>query len=104
MAGRTIVWSKSAQLLFDDVLSYFTSSPNSRNFGKKLHKDVTELTSHLLKFPDLGKAVENSDYREFIIGNYSLFYKVLDAHIFIAIFWDNRRNPELIKMELSKAF
>lgn len=102
MAGRIIVWSKSAEVVFDDVLFFYASSPTSRNFGKKLHKKVTEVTHNLLKFPDLGKAVENSDYREFIIDNYSLFYKVLDKYIFIAVFWDNRRNPELIQAEFLK--
>ena len=61
-----------------------------------------KLTFHLLKFPELGKAVELSDYRVFIIDNYSLFYKVLETEIFIALFWDNRRSPDLFLSELSK--
>lgn len=102
MAGRIIAWSKRAEISFDAILFYYASNPKSSKYGKKLLKKVTELTLLLLEFPDLGKMVQNSDYREFIIDNYSLFYKVFETEIYIAVFWDNRRNPELIKSELSK--
>lgn len=102
MDGRVIIWSKRAELSYDDILLYYSSNTKRSKYGKKLHKKVTELTFNLLKFPELGKAVEQSDYRVFVIDNYSLCYKILDSKIFIALFWDNRRSPDLFLSELSK--
>ena len=102
MDGRVIIWSKRAELYYDDVLLYYSSNSKRSNYGRKLHKKVTELTFLLLKFPELGKAVEHSDYRVFIIDNYSLYYKVLEKEIFIALFWDNRRSSDLFLSEVSK--
>ena len=102
MDGRVIIWSKRAELYYDDTLLYYSSNTKRSKYGKKLHKKVTELTFHLLKFPELGKAVEHSDYRVFIIDNYSLYYKVMETEIFIALFWNNRRSSDLFLSELSK--
>jgi plasmid stabilization system protein ParE len=102
MDGRVIIWSKRAELSYDDILLYYSSNTKRSKYGKKLHKKVTELTFNLLKFPELAKAVEHSDYRVFVIDNYSLYYKILESEIFIALFWDNRRSPDLFLSELSK--
>lgn len=97
MDGRVIIWSKKASSIFDETLSFFKNH-NSQS----LHEKVKSLTLRLLMFPHLGKPVENTNIRQFIIENYSIYYCVFEAEILIVLFWDNRRNPELLESELGK--
>jgi hypothetical protein len=59
MDGRVIIWSKRAELSYDDILLYYSSNTKRSKYGKKLHKKVTELTFNLLKFPELGKLLNS---------------------------------------------
>lgn len=97
MDGRVIIWSKKASSIFDETLSSFKI-----HNSKSLHDKVRSLTLKLLIFPYLGKPVQNTNIRQFIIENYSIYYCVFEKEILIVLFWDNRRSPELLEKELRK--
>tara|TARA_R100000789_G_C2987675_1_gene145211 strand:- start:106 stop:267 length:162 start_codon:yes stop_codon:yes gene_type:complete len=40
------------------------------------------------------KATDFKDVRVASLGNFSIYYKVLNKHIIIVAFWDNRQNPK----------
>jgi plasmid stabilization system protein ParE len=99
MAGKKIVWSKKASIVFDETLSYYIFRNKNAIYSKKLNDKINKALQNLVKFPFLGKPTDNPYYRELIIADYSVFYKVLDTEIFIAVFWDNRQNPDLLVKE-----
>ena len=45
------------------------------------------------------KATDFKNVRVASLGNFSIYYKVLDKEIIITAFWDNRQDPkELLKI------
>jgi plasmid stabilization system protein ParE len=101
MAGKKIVWSKKASIIFDEVLSYYIERNKSDSYSKKLYSKVNKAVANLIKFPFLGKITDNPDCRALVIDDYAIFYKVLDTEILIVLFWDHRQNPDLLSKELS---
>jgi plasmid stabilization system protein ParE len=102
MDGKIVVWSKNAEITFDEILTFYTVRNKSDAYSKKLYDKVKKISLHFLKHPNIGKPVENSNYREFIFDDYSIFYIVLKKEILITLFWDNRRDPKALEVALSE--
>lgn len=97
-----IIWQPSAKNQLENTLEYFSIRNENTVYSKKLLKSVKEATSNLSKFPNLGKPTENEIVRELIHLDYSIFYVVDISKIYIILFWDNRRSPEMLETELIK--
>jgi plasmid stabilization system protein ParE len=101
MAQRKIIWSRIAYLQRKNILLYWFERNQSNVFSKKLLKQTQLATKQLTKFPYLGKPTDIIDVRVYIMGDYSLFYRVFDLSIDVVTFWDNRQDPEILKILLS---
>jgi plasmid stabilization system protein ParE len=101
MAQRKIIWSRIAYLQRKNILIYWSERNQSNVFSKKLLKQTQEATRQLAKFPYLGKSTDIKDVRVYVLGDYSLFYRVFDLSIDVVTFWDNRQDPEILKILLS---
>ncbi|WP_421813733.1 type II toxin-antitoxin system RelE/ParE family toxin [Flagellimonas sp.] len=55
---------------------------------------VSKRTKQIAKNPMIYKATDFKDVRVASLGNFSIYYKVLNKHIIIVAFWDNRQNPK----------
>jgi plasmid stabilization system protein ParE len=73
MDGKIVVWSKNAEITFDEILTFYTARNKSDTYSKKLYDKIRKISLHFLKHPNIGKPVENSNNREFIVDNYSIF-------------------------------
>ena len=97
-----IIWQPSAKNQLANTLEYFSIRNGNTIYSKKLLKSVKEATLNLSRFSSLGKPTENEIVRELIHLDYSIFYVIDTYKIDIVLFWDNRRSPELLEIELIK--
>ena len=98
MARRKVIWTKNAELLFKEILTFYIERNHSKIYSKKLLQKVKSLTKKLSKFPFLGFEIETTNYREIIFDHYSIIYSVSETEIVIKLIWDNRRNPNELRL------
>jgi len=94
MAKRTVRWTRTADIQFVGILEYWIKRNKSTSYSKKLVKIVAERTGQIAKTPFVYKKVDFNETRVASIGNFSIFYKVMDEEILITAFWDNRQDPK----------
>jgi len=94
MAKRVVVWTKTADLQYIGILEYWVNLNQSSAYSRKLVKLVSDRTRLIAKNPFLFKASSFKDIRVASMGNYCIYYKVIDVQIVITSFWDNRQDPK----------
>jgi plasmid stabilization system protein ParE len=94
MARRKVIWTKNAELLFKEILTFYIKRNQNKTYSKKLLQKVKSLTKKLSNFPFLGFEIETTNYREIIFDHYSVIYSVSETEIVIKLIWDHRRNPD----------
>ncbi|MEO9257908.1 MAG: type II toxin-antitoxin system RelE/ParE family toxin [Crocinitomicaceae bacterium] len=94
MAKRTIVWTKTADIQFVGILEYWVKRNKSTSYSKKLIQLVTERTNQIAETPLIYKSTDFKDTRVASLGNFSIYYKIIDNSIIISAFWDNRQDPK----------
>ena len=103
MAKKSIVWTQTATKQRREILKYWTLRNKSIAYAEKLIGLIKERVILISENPFAGKETSHSETREAAMGNFSIYYKVIDDKIFITAFWDNRQNPKkLIKIFKSK--
>jgi hypothetical protein len=102
MVGKTVNWTRVALLTLSETLDYFIQRNGNDSYSKKLYTEIVKNEIRLTNNPILGIEVEKTNYRKLIFDDYSLFYKVSKSKITIVLFWDNRRDSNLLESELSK--
>ncbi len=93
-----IKWSKKAKATFDDIVDFITE-----NWSEKSAKKFVRKTEHTLMLisqnPKIFAEVDKKNIRKgIIVKQISVFYRVYNQHIRIITFWDNRRNPNNLKI------
>lgn len=94
MAERRIVWTRTADRQFLEVLEYWLKRTHSNQYPKKLLYTVTKRTQQIALQPNLYRESDFPDIRVATLGNFSIFYKATDDQILITAFWDNRQDPD----------
>jgi plasmid stabilization system protein ParE len=94
MAGRNVIWTRTADLQFVGVLEYWVKRNKSATYSKKLVKLVSERTRQISEKPLIFVATDFEGIRVASLGNYSIYYKITDKDIIITSFWDNRQDPK----------
>lgn len=75
-----IVWSDTAELTFDAIVTYLENS-----WGETSARRFVRRASQLLR--------NLSQQLGFITPQVSVVYKIHPEHIYILYFWDNRQQP-----------
>ena len=94
-----IVWSKRANLKFDQIISYLLQEWGEKS-AKQFIGKVFDFLEILAEFPEIG-SIENKakNIRGFtIIKQVNLFYRVKNDKIILILFFDNRQNPSRKKL------
>ena len=94
MVKRNVTWTRTADIQFVGILEYWAKRNASNTYSKKLVKLVSKRTKQISEQPFLFKATDFFDTRVASLGNFCIYYKVLDEDIIITAFWDNRQDPE----------
>lgn len=100
MAKREIVWTKNSEIQLQEILAFYTQRNKSRNYSLKLYsKFKTELKNVALK-PEIGLKTKLDQIRGLIVGDFILFYKILDDKILVLKVWNCKQNPD--KLNISR--
>jgi plasmid stabilization system protein ParE len=90
-----IVWSKRADLKFDQIISYLIDKWGEKS-AKQFIGRVFDFLEILSEFPEIG-SVENNEknIRAFtIVKQVNLYYRIKNDKIILILFFDNRQNPK----------
>lgn len=99
MAKRTIRWSLRAINDKLEIYKYWIERNQSTKYAEKLEQlfdEVMELTSI---FPKAGTQTEIENIRFRTVRDYKLIYRISAELIEVITVWDNRRNPENLKVD-----
>ena len=94
MAGRTVVWTKTAKFREEQFLNIGKKERNqSPAYPIKIIKNTDAKIADLLKHPESGLSTDYADTRISAMGHFSIFYKLDKNLLIITSFWDNRQDP-----------
>jgi len=100
MAKREIVWTRNSEIQLQEILSFYSQRNKSQNYSLKLYsKFKTELKKVALK-PEIGLKTKLDLIRGLIVGDFILFYKILDDKILVLKVWNCKQNPD--KLNISR--
>lgn len=94
MAKRKIDWTKNSQIQLKEILIYFKKRNKSSQYSQKLYSQFKEKLKVVAQNPELGIKTNLEKIRGLIVGDYILFYEILDDRILVLKVWDCRQNPE----------
>ncbi|AZQ42826.1 type II toxin-antitoxin system RelE/ParE family toxin [Nonlabens ponticola] len=94
MAGRNVIWTKTADIQFIGILEYWVRRNNSKSYSIKLIEKVEDYTNKIAIDPLLFQKTSFQNTRMAVLGNYSIFYQFTDSDVIIMAFWDNRQDPK----------
>ncbi len=100
MADRKIIWSPTAKRKLLAILEFFIERNKSKTYSLKLYSIFQAQLSIVQKSPDIGIKTDMRNIRGLIVLDYTLFYEVTDVHIIVHTVWDNRQNPDDLKIKL----
>ncbi|KOS04919.1 hypothetical protein AM493_01865 [Flavobacterium akiainvivens] len=98
MAVRKIKWSPVAERKLYAILEFFIDRNKSATYSIKLYKTFHKQLAKLSKNPEIGIKTDVNEIRGLIVGDYTLFYEVTDKLIIVHTLWDNRQNPQELKI------
>lgn len=95
-----IKWAPIAKQNLQDI--YYFYLPNiGRKKALEIVKWIKDETKYLLVFPQLGpfEMIDGmpTSYRYIIKRHWKIYYTIEDKYIRIAVVWDTRRNPEMLR-------
>jgi plasmid stabilization system protein ParE len=102
MAGRTVVWTKTAKIQRRAILKYWKERNQSPAYPIKIIKNTDAKIAVLLKHPESGLSTDYADTRISAMGHFSIFYKLDKNLLIITSFWDNRQDPAKLLEIISK--
>ena len=91
MAKRKIIWSETARKRLFEILEYYFNRNNSKSYSNKLYKQISKEVRLLIKYPELGIKTSDRASRGLIIGDYIVYYEIIDNLIFIETIRDSRQ-------------
>lgn len=98
MTGYPIIWSPKAQNEFAEILKFI-----ELQFGAEIAADcvihVESITEKISLFPNLFPAFGQHQIRKAVVQkNLTIFYRFQRDQIDILKVWDNRQNPDDLKL------
>lgn len=100
MANREIVWTKSSEIQLQEILEFFTLRNKSGQYSQKLYKKFKSELNRAAKNPEIGIKTKITLIKGLIVGDYILFYEILEDKIMVLKVWDCRQNPE--KLDIAR--
>ena len=92
--AQKIIWSKTAKISKQEILTYWNERNKSKRFSQKLNTLIHEAVKSIAIFPTSGKLTSTKNVRIKIVLSYLIFYTIKADEIIILLIWDGRRNPQ----------
>ena len=96
----SIKWSNRAVKERSEILRYWVKRNGSPAYSEKIEAETDKTINVILENKCAGEKVKNRDNvrRITVMHDYSIYYTVVKNSLFILSFWDNRQNPEHLKL------
>ena len=95
-----VIWSHAADR--DLGMAYDYLRPLNPAAARKLVERVVKAVGALSRQPRLGRASEveaDRGYRELVVRPFRIFYRLESDRVVIVRVWDNRRDPDTLRMD-----
>lgn len=97
--AKQVIWSKNAEDDLIKILEYWNEHTGNNVYSKKLYDLFQEIIFYISHFPEIGRRLEDKSIRFVVVSNFTIYYSFINECIEILYIWDNRRNPEDLKIE-----
>lgn len=98
MAEFKVVYTKFAIQNRKQILQFWITNNGNKRFSIKLEKQFKDATNLLNDHPLIGTKTNKPNVRYLLVRYYRLYYTVQGNIISIITIWDNRRNPDSVKI------
>jgi plasmid stabilization system protein ParE len=98
MPEREIKWSPEAKNSFESILEFYIERNGNKTYSKNLFKQIKQTVSLIQGHNHIGKATDEGETRVLFKGHFAVFYEIKEKVIEIQLIWDNRRNPDDLKI------
>ena len=93
-----VIWTKRAKKSFDKIVDNIESNW-SENSAKKFVRETAKVLDLISKSPKMFRESQIMGIRQGLITKQtSVYYRIFKKAIRIITFWDNRRNPDNLKL------
>ncbi len=75
-------------------MEFYANRNGNTSYSGKLYKQFTKQTKLLLKHPELGIKTTVDGVRGLIIGDYIIFYELINDDLIIHTLWPGKQNPD----------
>lgn len=76
-----------------EILKFWIFHNKSKTYSIKLNSLFQEAVKLISQYPNLGKPTSDENVRFKVVGDYLLFYELVDDQIHILNIWDSRQDP-----------
>lgn len=92
---KVIIWTQTAQRVFDSIIEYSLTHADSSEHAKKFFFEVYNQIDKVAKHPSRGRKVTRTKSMQFInFGkHYEMFYRMAGNTLHICNFFDTRQSP-----------
>ncbi|OYQ39646.1 hypothetical protein CHX27_14215 [Flavobacterium aurantiibacter] len=80
-------------------MEFYAQRNKSKTYSLKLYKKLIKEILILKKQPEIGIKTEIEPVRGLFIENFIVFYEFNQNQIIIHTLWDNRQNPDNLKIK-----
>lgn len=99
MAQRKIIWSHRANIRLFQILDFYSTRNKSTAYSQKLYKRFVQKLSILTQHSEIGAPTEEHNIKGLIVDDFILFYEITTDKIIVHTVWDNRQNPDDLKLK-----
>jgi plasmid stabilization system protein ParE len=94
----TVKWLPEAELTYALVLEYLDENWTTKEIEKFIDR-TDEVINFISQNPEqYFYSKKKNSYRAVVTKHVSLYYKIQSTEIELLIFWDNRQDPEKLKL------
>jgi toxin YoeB len=98
MAKRKIIWSARARNELFVILEFYHLRNRNKNYSRKLFASFNKTIGLIALHPEIGLKTDIQNVRNFILGDFCLFYRIESNQIEVLSIWDSRQKPEKFKL------
>ena len=94
MANREVVWTRNSEIQLKEILEFFTERNKSGKYSLKLYRKFKSELQIVALNPEMGIKTKLDQIKGLIVGDYILFYEILQDKLMVLKVWDCKQNPE----------
>ena len=98
MAIKEVVWTRSSEIQLQEILEFFNVRNKNAQYSRKLYKKFQSELKIAAQNPEIGIKTKLNGIRGLVVGDYILFYEILENEILILKVWDCKQNPEKLNI------